>query len=755
MRQILQVCLAILLVIAPSELQGEILPYQDPHLSDGARVEDLLSRMTLDEKVGQMVQPSISGLRESDIHEFYLGALLSGGGQGPSTNTPEAWADMIDSYQSLALSTRLQIPLLYAIDAVHGHANVYGATVFPHNIGLGATSNPELVERVAQSTAIEVAATGVHWAFAPTIAVARHEGWGRTYESFSEDTDLVSELGAAAVKGLQGDDIAATTSTLATAKHFAGDGGTSGGQDTGDTLLNEVTFRAIHLPPYTEAIAAGVRTVMVSLSSWNGLKMHEHRYLITDVLKGEMGFDGLVVSDWAGVGRIDPSYSVSVIKSINAGIDVVIEPDKYRTFLFTLKAAVEAGEISENRIDDAVRRILRAKFESGLFENPYAPRELLSQVGSAAHRAVARQAVADSIVVLKDEKNLLPLAKNLPRIHVAGKNADNLGYQCGGWTIYWQGGSGDITVGTTILEGIEKSVSDDTLVTYSLDGTGAEGATIGIVVVGETPYAEHLGDTEDLYLSPDDLSAIDQVRQSGIPLIVILVSGRPMFIESELPQWDALLAAWLPGSEGQGVADILFGDRFPVGILSHSWPRDGRIPINPGGRSDDPLFPLWFSIYRERDGDQDGLNDRWEARHGLNPWDDGSIDPDNGASGNPDGDTGDNLYEFLSGTDPQSPHSIFQISEVQYRLSGEPPSVHLTAHTVPGYRYEIDFSDAVGGSSLTWQPFANSLEGAGSWTEISSDESRYTFIDDFTPGSSGGPSSTGNRYYRIRSTSSP
>ncbi len=727
-------------------------PYQDPNEPVAVRVDDLMSRMDLDEKIGQMCQATKNALSsQTDVRDFRLGSLLSGGGEGPGVNTPEEWANMIDAYQSQALSTPLQIPILYGIDAVHGHNNVYGATIFPHNIGLGATRNPDLIAQAAQVTAAEVAATGAHWTFAPCIAVARNDAWGRTYESFSEVTDLVAELGAAAIRGLQGTDVSSASNILATAKHFAGDGGTAGGIDQGNTILDEATFRAIHIAPYEDAIAAGAKTVMVSYSSWNGVKMHGHTNMLTTVLKGELGFEGFLISDWAGVDQIAPNYSDAVVNSVNAGMDMVMVPHQYQNFLSILKTAVLMGDVSTNRIDDAVRRILTVKFEAGLFENPYAQRQLLADVGSTAHRAVARQAVAESLVVLKDDTSLLPLAKDLTRIHVAGKNADDLGHQCGGWTISWQGGSGSITGGTTIRDGIANAVSAGTTVTYSLDGTGAAGADVGIVVVGETPYAEGAGDNSNLFLSASDLSAISTVRAAGVPVIVILVSGRPMFVESELSNWDTFIAAWLPGTEGQGVADVLFGDTFPVGILSYSWPRDNQTPVNLGDPGYDPLYPYGFSIYASGDIDDDGLTDLWEARHGLDPYDDGSVNPDNGATGNPDGDEGDNLYEFNTGTHPQLADSIFQILDAQYLMVSNQPSVHITSHTVPGYHYRIDYAEELGGTSVVWNAFANPANGVGTWIETSSVETNYIFVDDFSSSTSGGAPDASNRFYRIRS----
>jgi beta-glucosidase len=725
--------------------------YQDPAAPIPARVADLLGRMTLDEKIGQMTQANKGSVNpSSDIQTYFLGSVLSGGGEAPASNTPVAWADMIDGYQNHALSTPLQIPLLYGVDAVHGHNNVVGATIFPHNIGLGATRNPELVRQAAEVTAIEVAATGANWTFAPAVSVARNEWWGRTYESFSEETSLVSELGVAAMLGYQGTDLTADTSTLATIKHFGGDGGTANGVDQGNTILSEADLREIHLAPYIDAIAAGARTIMVSFSSWNGLKVHGDPYLLNDVLKVEMGFDGLLVSDWAGVNQIDGNYYVAVRTAINAGIDMVMVPYDYRGFINTLRAAVNAGDVSMARIDDAVSRILTVKFEAGLFEDPYAQRHLLPAVGSAAHRSVARQAVAESLVVLKDAPGLLPLSKDLTHIHVSGKNADNLGNQCGGWTISWQGSSGTTTIGTTIRQAIEDTVSPGTTVSYSLNGSGAAGADVGIVVVGETPYAEGNGYDTDLRLSAEDIDAIDNVRLAGVPVIVILVSGRPMYVEARLPEWDAFIAAWLPGTEGHGVADVLFGDVFPTGTLSHSWPRDSAVPVNVGDSNYNPLFPFGYSIHVDGDRDNDFLTDLWEARNGLDPYDDGTVNPDFGATGDPDGDGGDNLYELESGTNPRLASSIFRVTSIETLNTGSQDVARITINTVPGQLYTIEFTDGALTDPLGWAPFANPANGFGTWLESGDSESSFTFVDDYSAAASGS-ASPGKRFYRVSS----
>jgi beta-glucosidase len=564
-------------------------PSSGPHPD----VEALLRDMTLDEKVGQMTQAERSALRrESDIKDYFLGSVLSGGGSAPPDKTAPGWAEMYDRYQAIARQTRLRIPLLYGVDAVHGHNNVVGAVIFPHNIGLGCTRNAALVERVAKATAEEVAATGVDWTFSPCIAVARDERWGRTYESFGETPELVSEMGAAAVRGYQSGGI------LACPKHYLADGGTTGGRDQGDAQLDETVLRAIHLPGYRAAIAAGAGSVMASFSSWNGQKMHGNRYLLTDVLKGELGFPGFVVSDWAGIDQLPGDYASDVETSINAGIDMVMVPERYPDFVATLKSLVQSGRVPQSRIDDAVRRILRRKVALGLWEAPNADRSLLPQVGSDAHRQVARDAVRQSLVLLKNDGRVLPLSKMTRRVHVAGRNADDLGNQCGGWTISWQGSSGAITSGgTTILQAVRGAVQGGASVTYAVDGSGAAGADVGVVVIGETPYAEGYGDRSDLSLSAADVAAVQAVKRAGVPVVVVLVSGRPMILDAILGDADAIVAAWLPGTEGPGVADVLFGDYAPTGRLSHSWPRRmSQLPINGGDASYDPLFAYGYGL---------------------------------------------------------------------------------------------------------------------------------------------------------------
>jgi beta-glucosidase len=562
------------------------------------RVDELIAQMTVEEKIGQMTQAERGALKNvTDIQTYFLGSLLSGGGSAPAPNTAAAWADMYDGYQIIAMRTRLKIPLIYGVDAVHGHNNVRDAVIFPHNIGLGATRNPELVQRAMSVVAKEVAGTGIDWTFAPCIAVPRDERWGRTYEGFGETPELQAMMAPAAVRGFQGNLAGGTTEILACAKHFIGDGGTLGGVDQGNTQLSESELREIHLPGYIEAIKQGVGSIMASYNSWNGTKVHAHRYLLTDLLKNELGFDGFVVSDWAAIDQIPGDYSSDIEYAINAGIDMVMVPVNYEYFISELKKLVKSGYVPMSRIDDAVRRILRIKMRMGLFEKPYTDRTLTPSVGSDSHREVARECVRQSLVLLKNQDGILPLKKNISRFHVAGKNADNIGNQCGGWTISWQGMSGAITSGTTILQSIQQAVSSESQVTYSINGSGAAGADVGIVVVGETPYAEGAGDNSQLTLSAEDKNAIATMKAAGIPVVVILVAGRPMMINDALGDVAAFVVAWLPGTEGNGVADVLFGDFNFTGKLPHSWPRSIlQIPINAGDGNYDPLFPYGFGL---------------------------------------------------------------------------------------------------------------------------------------------------------------
>ena len=575
-------------------------PYRDPKRPVAERVADLLGRMDLADKIGQMTQAERESAGPDELAEFRLGSILSGGGSVPSPNSPVGWADMVDAYQKAALGTPLGIPMIYGADAVHGHNNVYGTTIFPHNIGLGATRDPELVRSIGAAVAEEVAGTGVQWTFAPCLCVARDDRWGRTYESFGEKPELAVAM-SDIVTGLQGPALGgAKPSILATAKHYMGDGGTAGGTDQGDTRISEAELRAIHLPPFQAAVRKGAGSVMVSFSSFNGEKMHGNKHLITDVLKGELAFTGFVVSDWNGVDQIDGAKGLSaedVRQAVNAGIDMVMVPTEWRSFIALLREEVQAGRVSQERIDDAVRRILTKKFELGLFEHPMADRSFAATIGSAQHRDLARRAVAASQVLLKNEGKILPLSPDNNKIFVAGKNADDIGNQSGGWTISWQGSSGAITEGTTILQGIKAAAGSSTTVTYDASGQGIDSSyKVAIAVIGERPYAEYEGDRASLALDQADLDTLAALRASGVPVIVVVVSGRPLEVTAQLKNWKALVAAWLPGSEGQGVADVLFGRTKPAGKLPVTWPRStGQEPINDGDGKP-ALFPYGFGL---------------------------------------------------------------------------------------------------------------------------------------------------------------
>jgi beta-glucosidase len=571
-----------------------------------AKIDSLLRTMTLDEKIGQMTEIDLGAIKDrSDIQKYCIGSVLSGGDSDPPDNSPQTWAKTYDELQSWALKTRLKIPLIYGIDAVHGHNNVLGAVIFPHNIGLGATRNPELVEKAARITAIEVSGTGINWTFAPCIAVARNIRWGRTYESFGETPELAESLGAAAVRGFQGTNLSDPASIVACAKHYMGDGGTTNGKDQGDTQCDEAALRKIHLPGYVAAIKAGAGTIMVSFSSWNGKKMHGNKYLLTDVLKNELGFKGFLVSDWAGIDQLSPDFKTAVEQSINAGMDMAMVPNgpggknNYIEFIGLLKELVAEGKVPQSRIDDAVRRILRVKLMTRLFEQPFTDPSLTASIGSAEHRQAARDCVRQSLVLLKNENHVLPLTKNPKRLIVAGKAADDLGMQCGGWTIRWQGQAGKVTGGgTTILAAIRKAVAPGTEVIFSADGENAQGADAAIVVIGELPYAEGNGDRKDLGLSKKDIDLVKKVKQSGVPVITVLLSGRPMILGPVLDDSGAFIAAWLPGTEGQGLADVLFGDYKPTGKLPHTWPKNmDQVPLNVGDPgADEALFPYGFGL---------------------------------------------------------------------------------------------------------------------------------------------------------------
>ena len=603
-------------------------PLTNPNIS--TRVDALMDKMTLAQKIGQMVQAERMSITPAQVKAWHIGSVLSGGGSCPGDNTVQDWVTMNDDYWAASIEDdegHLAIPIMYGVDAVHGNNNVAGATIFPHNIGLGAANDPELLERVAQVTAKEILATGVDWTFAPTLAVARDSNWGRTYESYSEDPQIVSTYSERFVTELQGD--LGEDSVVACVKHWVGDGGTTHGIDQGDNAASEEELRQLHIAPYLPALEAGTLTVMASFNSWMGEKCHGHKYLLDYLLKGQLQFKGFIVSDWDGIDYLSDTYYEAVAMGVNAGIDMFMVSQHWRPFIQHLTHHVAQGTVPMERIDDAVRRILTVKFAFGLFEKPRPAARNWSNstsFGSTEHRQVAREAVRKSLVMLKNEDGLLPLSKDR-RILVAGKNAHNRGHQCGGFTVAWQGTSGNefVVGGTSIWEGIEQVAPAATL---SADGSGSEADPqlheVAVVVIGETPYAEGMGDIrsgDDVIvqagsqingllkvlepygntllladLHPEDLQTINTITSKGVPVIAVLISGRPLVTNQELEASSAFVAAWLPGSEGQGVADVLFGDENFSGKLSFSWPEKPDRTPNAGDADYDPLFPLGFGL---------------------------------------------------------------------------------------------------------------------------------------------------------------
>lgn len=584
-------------VLTISPLAGYSQVYLDSTASVNERVNDLIGRMNLDEKIGQMVQTERNFENvNAVIKDYYLGSILSGGGSVPGNNSAANWVNMYNGMQNSANTTRLKIPIIYGIDAVHGNNNVFGATIFPHNIGLGCTRDTVLVKQCAQATAIEVAAVGLNWTFSPCIAVPRDIRWGRTYEGFGETPELQQVMARAAVTGYQGDSTGSPYRILACAKHFIGDGGTEFGTNAGNTILSETDLRRIHLPGYIAAINSGVGSVMVSFNSWNGSLCHGHSYLITDLLKGELGFDGFVVSDWEGVKYLSDDFKTAIKISVNAGIDMFMEPTRPIEFITNLKELVNAGIVPMSRIDDAVKRILAVKFRMHLFERRFASMAMADSLGNENHRNIAREAVKKSIVLLKNEGDLLPLSKTSGKILVAGTKANEIGSQCGGWTISWQGSTGQITTGTTILNAV-KSVRGSANVIYSANGTTTASVNFAIVVVGETPYAEGQGDSPNPQLSTAELNIIQNVKQLNIPYAVLLISGRPLLVTDIIADADAFVACWLPGTEALGITDVLFGDYRFTGKLSHTWPSTiSQEPINIGDSPYNPLFPFGYGL---------------------------------------------------------------------------------------------------------------------------------------------------------------
>lgn len=618
---------------------------QELHKKAAALTESLSTA----QKIGQLIQTERMSITPDEVREYHIGSVLSGGGSCPGENTPADWVSMNDAYHAASVKSSSGIPTLYGVDAVHGNNNVLGAVVFPHNIGLGCANDPDLIERIAQVTAKEILATGVEWTFAPTLAAARNMQWGRVYESYSEDPEIITAYADRFVRGMQGD--LGADSVIACVKHWIGDGGTKYGMDQGDAAISEEELRRIHMPPYLAAIREGVLTVMASFNSWNGDKLHGHKYLLTDVLKNELGFKGFIISDWDGCDYLDNDFHRTTALGLNAGIDMFMVSEKWREFANSIREHLRSGAVRTERLDDAVRRILYVKLKYGLFEKPRPAERKWSNhksFGSKAHRETAREAVRKSMVLLKNKNNLLPLSKNA-RILVAGKNADDCGHQCGGFTVAWQGVSdnkniigeslegafasgyganagvqkGKIIGGTSIWEGIKAVAPSAQL---NADGTKADPTKhdVAVVVIGETPYAEGMGDIrqgdntviemgsqikglmkvlhpygdslELNKLHPEDLRVIQNITAKGIPVAVVLISGRPLIANKEIEISDAFTAAWLPGSEGAGVADVLFGDHDFRGKLSFTWQKAEGENFRKGDEPYEPLYPYGYGL---------------------------------------------------------------------------------------------------------------------------------------------------------------
>ncbi len=600
----------------------------DPALEK--RITDLMAGMTVEDKVGQLVQGDIASVTPDDVRRYRLGSILAGGNSDPGGRydaSPAEWLALADAFYDASMDTSKggkAIPLLFGIDAVHGQSNIIGATLFPHNIGLGATRNPGLLRQIGGITALETRVTGMEWTFAPTVAVPQDDRWGRTYEGYSESPDVVASYAAAMVEGLQGrvgtPEFLDGRHVIASVKHFLGDGGTTDGKDQGDTRISESDLVRIHAAGYPPAIAAGAQTAMASFNSVNGEKMHGHRHYLTDVLKGRMNFGGFVVGDWNGHGQVKGCTTTDCPATINAGLDMAMASDSWKGFYETTLAAVKDGRITPQRLDDAVRRILRVKFRLGLFEagrpSTRAVGGQFALIGAPAHRAVARQAVRESLVLLKNQNGLLPLSPK-QRILVAGDGADDVGKQAGGWTLNWQGTGTtrkDFPNADTIYEGIARQASAaGGEAVLAVDGRYAVKPDVAVVVFGEDPYAEFQGDRPTLAYKPGnetDLALLKRLKAEGIPVVAVFLSGRPLWVNREINAADAFVAAWLPGSEGAGIADVLLrGSDGRVqhdfkGKLSFSWPRTATQYANNVGQKDyDPLFAFGFGLTYADNGD--------------------------------------------------------------------------------------------------------------------------------------------------------
>lgn len=571
--------------------------YKDNKYSTEERVKDLLSRMNLEEKIGQMVQGERGSIKPEDVTKYYIGSVLSGGGSTPQDNSPKGWTEMLQQYQQGAANTRLGIPIIYGVDAVHGHNLVKDSVIFPHNIGLGAANNTELMKKIASVTAEEMLSTGVTYNFAPCVAITKDLRWGRYYEGYSENVEIVKKLSSAYINQLQSYNIAAS------AKHYIADGATEWGTgdngykiDQGNAVIDEDNLLKEELVPYEEAVKSGVKSIMVSFSSVNGVKNHSNKHLITEVLKGKLSFKGFVISDWEGIHQIPAAnFDEQVVIAVNSGIDMLMEPTKWKDTVSALKKAADSGKISKERIDDAVARILTVKFDTGLFENNLGDNKLIkSDFGSQEHKEIAKDAVRESLVLLKND-GVLPLKKNA-KIFVTGPAADSVGIQCGGWTIDWQGNQRQ-TSGATILEGF-KNIAEKNGGTIVTDISHAKDADVVVVVIGEKSYAEGKGDDGSLGLEDGmalegNTKALEDAKKLNKPIVTIMVSGRPRIVSDELKDWAAFVTAWLPGTEAGAVAEVIYGDYNFKGKLPVSWPKNNNnLPI----KEDNILFQIGYGL---------------------------------------------------------------------------------------------------------------------------------------------------------------
>ncbi|MBU2869592.1 exo 1,3/1,4-beta-D-glucan glucohydrolase [Colwellia sp. E2M01] len=625
-------------------VQSEVV--KDPKLE--AQVKALLSKMTLEQKIAQMIQPEIKEITVADMRRYGFGSYLNGGGAFPNNNkhsTPQDWVDLAEQMYQASIDDSLDgttIPTMWGTDAVHGHNNVIGATLFPHNIGLGAANNPELITQIAEATATEVMVTGIDWVFAPTVATVRDDRWGRTYESYSEDPAIVKSYASAIVKGLQGDankDFLSDRRVISTVKHFIGDGGTVDGDDQGNNIDSESDLFNIHAQGYMGGLAAGAQSVMASFNSWNGKKLHGSHYLLTEVLKEKMGFDGFVVGDWNGHGQVAGCTNDSCSQSVNAGLDIFMVPTAdWKPLMANTIKQVESGEIKLSRIDDAVTRILRVKVRAGLFDKPSPANRVLSNktehIGSKTHRDIAKQAVRESLVLLKNKNNILPLSPKQSFL-IAGDGADNIGKQSGGWTITWQGTNNvnsEFPGGSSIYDGFaEQITAAGGSVQLSVTAEYDEKPDVAIVVFGEDPYAEGHGDIVNLAYqksTKSDLALLRKLKAQGIPVVSVFLSGRPLWVNAELNASDAFVAAWLPGSEGSAIADVLLNNADETkqndfnGKLSFSWPNNAYQHVNKGDNlvnQEQPLFAYGYGLtYSDKDTLSDELNDIYVAQVNAN-----------------------------------------------------------------------------------------------------------------------------------------